>query len=50
MRKRTLVGLGFFLSLVIVYGLALLEEERHEIGDSDIISLRPRRSDDEGPR
>ena len=96
MRKRTLAGLCFFLSFVIVYGLNYLaglygvrvpfmglvshivaslvlapillillvrlnrpllawrkrrgrdieEEEKHEILESDIISLRPRHSDD----
>ena len=97
MRKRTLVGLSFFLSFVIWYGLNYLagsygirvpfmgfvshvvaslvlapilliplarlnrpllawrkargrnieEEEKHEIVESDIISLRLRQSDDE---
>lgn len=96
MRKKTIAGVSFLLSLAIVYSLAMLarsqglrlpftgvvstlvvslvlapvvvvllnrlnrpllewrkecgrdieEEERHEIGDTDFISLRPRRSDD----
>lgn len=96
MRKRTLAGVSFFLSFVIIYGFTYVVasygfrmpfmglvshlvaslifapilliplsrlnqsllawrkgrgrdielEEKHEIGDSDIISLRPRRDDD----
>lgn len=96
MRKKTITGLSFLLSLAFVYGLTMLArsqgvrlpftgfvthiiaslilapavvvlltrlnrplvewrkkrgrdiaaEERHEIGESDFISLRPRQSDD----